>query len=261
MSPGKFVRTEGFDRVLRITLDRPEARNAVNSELLAELIDAMLDSGADPEVRAVVLTGAGDRAFIAGADIKEMSRKTPREGREFATRGHRLTRLIEEMGKPVIAAINGAAFGGGCELAIACDVRIASDRAVLGQPEVKLGILPGWGATIRLPRIVGEGVAREMIFSGRVLSAEEALRVGLVNAVVPHEQLSDEALKLAINMADGGPIAVAFAKRSMNRARALDVESATEFEANLFALCFSTEDQREGMDAFIEKRAPNFRRR
>lgn len=261
MSQGTFIRTERFDRVIRVTIDRPEARNAVNSELLAELIDAMRDLAADPEVRAVVLTGAGDRAFIAGADVKEMSQKTPREGREFATRGHRLTRLIEEMGKPVIAAINGAALGGGCELAIACDVRIASDQAVLGQPEVKLGILPGWGATVRLPRIVGEGFAREMIFTGRVLSAEEALRVGLVNAVVPHDRLSDEALKLATNMAAGGPIAVAFAKRSMNRARTLDLESALEFETNLFALCFSTEDQREGMGAFIEKKTPNFRRR
>ncbi|MGE5620730.1 MAG: enoyl-CoA hydratase-related protein [Sphingomonadaceae bacterium] len=260
MSAARYIRTERIDHVLRITVDRPEARNAINSELLGELTEAMLDAAA-AEVRAVVLTGAGDQAFVSGADIKEMSRKTPSEGRDFAARGHRLTRIVEEMEIPVVAAINGAALGGGCELAIACDVRIASDRAVLGQPEVRLGILPGWGATVRLPRIVGEGVAREMILSGRILSAEEALRVGLVNSVVPHEELSEEALKMALSMAGGGPIAVAFAKRSINRVRTLDTESATEFEAGLFALCFSTEDQREGMDAFLEKRAPNFRRR
>ncbi len=261
MSTRNFVRLDRLDQVLRITVDRPEARNAINSELLSELTEALAESAADPEARAVVITGAGDRAFIAGADIREMIRKSPAEGREFARQGHRLTRIIEEMEKPVIAAINGAALGGGCELAIACDVRIASARAVLGQPEVKLGILPGWGGTVRLARIVGEGMAREMIFSGRVLTAEEAHRIGLVNAVVPHERLPEEGLKLASSMAAAAPIALAYAKRSMNRARALDVESATELETNLFALCFSTEDQREGMGAFIEKRAPIFRRR
>ncbi len=261
MSTTKHVKTDRFGHVLRITVDRPEALNVVNSELLAELTEAMAEAAANPEARAVVITGAGDRAFVAGADIKEMSRKSSREGREFARQGHRLTRIIEEMEKPVIAAINGTALGGGCELAIACDVRIASERAVLGQPEVRLGISPGWGATIRLARLVGEGVAREMIFSGRVLTAQEAHQVGLVNRVVPHKELAEEALKLASSMAAAGPIAVAYAKRSMNRARYLDMESALELETSLFALCFSTEDQQEGMNAFIEKRTPIFRRR
>ena len=261
MSPGTSVKVDRLDQVLRITVDRPDVLNALNSETLGELVDALSAAASDPTVRAVIVTGAGDRAFIAGADIKEMSRKSPQEARRFAMEGHRLTRIVEEMDKPVIAAINGVALGGGCELAIACDIRIASERARLGQPEVNLGIPPGWGATFRLARIVGEGVAREMIFSGRQLSAEEALRVGLVNAVVPHDSLQEEALKLATTIASRGPVAVAYAKRSMNRARSLDSESAAELEMDLFALAFSTEDQREGMSAFIEKRPPNFQGR
>lgn len=258
MSPGSVVKVERLDQVLRLTVDRPEALNAMNSETVAELTEAASAAAADREVRAVVITGAGDRAFVAGADIKEMSSKSPQDARRFAQDGHRLTRILEEMDKPVIAAINGAALGGGCELAIACDVRIASEKARLGQPEVGLGIPPGWGATIRLARIVGEGVARELVFSGRVISAEEALRIGLVNAVFPPEKLAEESLKLASTMAGRSPIAVAYAKRSMNRARSLDAESAAELEADLFALCFSTDDQREGMAAFMERRAPNF---
>ncbi len=261
MSPYSLVKLERFDQVARVTVDRPDARNALNSELLAELTEAMAEAAADPDTRVVVFTGAGDRAFIAGADIKEMSQKSPEQGREFAKQGLRLTGIIEEMEKPVIAAINGVALGGGCELAIACDIRIAGDRAMLGQPEVKLGIMPGWGGTFRLARIVGEGKAREMIFTGRVLTAEEAHRIGLLNAVVPHERLPEEAMKLAGEMAAAAPIALAHAKRSMNRARSLDMDSALELETSLFALCFSTEDQREGMGAYIEKRTPVFHRR
>ena len=261
MSPSRFVRLERSDHVLRVVIDRQEAHNALNSEVLEELIEALSAAGADSGVRAVIVTGAGERAFIAGADIKEMSRKSPQEAREFAKKGHLLTRLVEEMDKPVIAAVNGVALGGGCELAIACDVRIASENAKFGQPEVNLGIPPGWGATVRLPRVVGEGVAREMVFSGKVLGAEEALKVGLVNAVVPPDKLDEEARKLASTIASRAPIAVGFAKRSMNRARALDSESAAELEADLFALSFSTEDQREGMDAFIGKRPADFKRK
>lgn len=261
MSPGRFVRVERFEHALRVTVDRPEALNAIDGELLDELAAALTAAAADAAARVVILTGAGDRAFIAGADVKEMSRLTPLAARTFAVRGQRLTALVEEMEKPVIAAVNGVALGGGCELAIACDVRVAGDRARFGQPEVGLGVIPGWGGTFRLARIVGEGVARELIFTGRALSAEEALRVGLVTAVVPHAALADEALKLASTLASRGPVALAHAKRSMSRSRWLDAASAAELEADLFALCFTTDDQKEGMSAFVEKRPPRFQGR
>lgn len=257
----KYIKLEHLDRVLRLTVDRSEALNAINTEVLMELTQAMAAASADHEVRVVILTGAGDRAFISGADIKEMGAKSPREAREYSQLGHRLTQMIEEMDKPVIAALNGSALGGGCELAMACDLRIAGDKVRLGQPEVKLGIIPGWGGTVRLARLVGEGMAREMIFTGRVLSAEEALRIGLVNVVVPHENLAEEALKMASGIADQGPLAIACAKRSMQLARSLDGKSAAELEADLFALCFTTEDQREGLEAFLAKRPPVFRGR
>jgi enoyl-CoA hydratase len=261
MSQSNFITVEKIDQVLRLTINRPEAMNAMNSEVLVQLEVALELAANDPEARAVIITGAGDRAFIAGADIKEMSTKSSREGRAFAKAGHRITRLIEEMDKPVIAALNGVALGGGCEVALACDVRLASDRARLGQPEVNLGIMPGWGGTVRLPRIVGEGIAREIIFSGRLVSADEALRIGLVNVVVPPDQLAGEALQMATSMAGRAPIAIAYAKRSMNRARSIDTEAATEVEADLFALCFATEDQKEGMAAFVEKRQATFKGR
>jgi len=261
MSEGDFVTTDRVGQVLRITINRPDALNALSSEVLVQLAAALELAAADSEARAVVVTGAGDRAFIAGADIKEMSTKSPREGREFAKAGHRITRLIEEMDKPVIAAINGVALGGGCEVALACDVRLASEKARLGQPEVNLGIMPGWGGTVRLSRIVGEGIAREIIFSGRTVSAEEALRIGLVNAVFAPDKLAEEAVQMATTMAGRAPLAISYAKRSMSRARSLDTEAATELEADLFALCFATEDQKEGMAAFIEKRTASFQGR
>jgi enoyl-CoA hydratase len=261
MSEGDFVTTDRVGQVLRITINRPDALNALSSEVLVQLTAALELAAADSEARAVVVTGAGDRAFIAGADIKEMSTKSPREGREFAKAGHRITRLIEEMDKPVIAAINGVALGGGCEVALACDVRLASEKARLGQPEVNLGIMPGWGGTVRLSRIVGEGIAREIIFSGRTVSAEEALRIGLVNAVFAPDKLAEEAVQMATTMAGRAPLAISYAKRSMSRARSLDTEAATELEADLFALCFATEDQKEGMAAFIEKRTASFQGR
>lgn len=261
MSEGDFVTTDRVGQVLRITINRPDALNALSSEVLVQLAAALELAAADSEARAVVVTGAGDRAFIAGADIKEMSTKSPREGREFAKAGHCITRLIEEMDKPVIAAINGVALGGGCEVALACDVRLASEKARLGQPEVNLGIMPGWGGTVRLSRIVGEGIAREIIFSGRTVSAEEALRIGLVNAVFAPDKLAEEAVQMATTMAGRAPLAISYAKRSMSRARSLDTEAATELEADLFALCFATEDQKEGMAAFIEKRTASFQGR
>ncbi len=261
MLVSRTVQVERLERVLRVTVDRPEALNAVNSETLAELMGAMSAAAADSSVRAVIITGAGDQAFIGGASIKEMSWKSTQAARRFAREGHRLARLIEEMEKPVVAAINGVALGGGLELALACDVRLASDRARMGAPDIGLGICPGWGGTIRLARIAGEGIARELIFSGRLVSAEEALRVGLVNRVMPHESLAAEALDLARTMAGQAPIAIAYAKRCLNGARSLDMDAVSELEAGLFALCFSTDDQREGMSAFVDKRSPNFRGR
>lgn len=261
MPDGKFVTTERIGQVLRITIDRPEALNALNSQVLSQLAGALETAAADRDARAVILTGAGDRAFIAGADIKEMSTKSALEGREFARVGHRITRMIEEMDKPVIAALNGVAPGGGCEIALSCDIRIASEKARLGQPEVNLGVMPGWGGTVRLARIVGEGLAREIIFTGRLVAADEALRIGLVNAVVAPEKLAEEALQMATTIAGRAPLGVAYSKRSMNRARSLDTEAAAEIEADLFGLCFATEDQKEGMAAFIEKRPATFKGR
>lgn len=255
------VRVERLERVLRITVDRPDALNAINSETLSELTAAFSSAAWDVNVRAVIITGSGGQAFMGGASIKEMSWKSTQAARRFAREGHRLARLIEETEKPVIAAINGVALGGGFELALACDIRIAGDKARMGAPDIGLGICPGWGGTIRLARIVGEGFAREMVFSGRVISAEEALKVGLVNRVVPHEALSQEAIELASAMASQAPIAVAYAKRCMNSARSVEMDALSELEAGLFALCFSTDDQREGMAAFTEKRPPIFKGR
>jgi enoyl-CoA hydratase len=255
------VQIERLERILRITVNRPEALNAVNSETLSELIAAFSSAASDVNIRAVIITGAGEEAFMGGASIKEMSWKSTQAARRFAREGHRLTRLIEEIEKPVIAAINGVALGGGFELALACDIRIAGDGVRMGAPDISLGICPGWGGTIRLARIVGEGFARELIFSGRLISADEALRIGLVNRVVPHNQVSREAYQLADLLASQAPIAVAYAKRCMNSARSADMDALSELESGLFALCFSTDDQREGMAAFTEKRPPNFRGR
>ncbi len=252
------IKLEKLEHVLRITIDRPEAYNALNPAIIDDLIEAFQTAARDSEVRAVIFTGVGERAFIAGADIKSMSAMAPTDAREFSWRGHKLLQLIEWIDKPVIAAINGVALGGGCELACACDIRIASDKSRFGQPEVGLGILPGWGATVRLHRIVGQGAAREMILTGRRIFPEEALRLGLVSAVVPAEQLQEEAMKVATTVAKMAPFAIAGAKRSMNKSMFLDTESACEVEVDLFALCFSTQDQKVGMAAFIEKREPEF---
>jgi len=234
-----------------VTIDRQDALNALNVETLTELRDRLREVAADAGVRAVVLTGAGEKAFVAGADIKYMSGLDPEAAKGWGALGHEAGRLLETMPKPTIAAINGFALGGGCELALACDIRYASSRAKLGQPEINLGIVPGWGGTQRLARVCGIGVAKELIFSGRTVDAEEALRIGLVNALA--DPVVDKALETARELAAKSPVALALAKRLVNLS-----PGALDSEADSFGELFASEDAREGLTAFVEKRAANF---
>lgn len=241
-----------------VTMNRPDALNSFNSEQLQRLLSAFRELRDDRSVRAIILTGAGERAFAAGADIKEMVGKSAEEGLAFGRLGHAVANAIEGCRQPVIAAVNGFALGGGSELALAADIRIASENAVFAQPEVSLGIPPGWGGSQRLPRIVGPGMANELIFTGRRVKAEEALRIGLVNAVYPIATLMDEAHKLANAIAANSPHATAIAKRLTQLAFNGTVASGLDTELTLFGESFGTEDQREGMTAFIEKRPASF---
>ena len=241
-----------------VTVNRPEALNAINLETIGELRATLREVAADDSVRAVVLTGSGEKAFIAGADIKYMSTLTVLEARAWGALGHECATILETMPKPVVAAINGFALGGGCELALGCDIRYASTKAKLGQPEINLGILPGWGGTQRLARTVGLGLAKELIFTGRLVGAEEALRIGLVNAVFEPEELLPAALALAGELAAKSPAAMAFAKQATNLSLQGAFADGLAQEGTLFAALFATEDQSEGMAAFIEKRPPSF---
>ena len=246
------------DGVATLTLNRPEALNAFNSEQLRLLEQMLTEVAADPAIRAVVLTGAGERAFAAGADIREMAALSPEGGLAFGRLGHAVTRAVEALPQPVVAAVNGFALGGGCELAIACDIRIASENAVFAQPEVSLGIPPGWGGSQRLPRLVGPGMAAEMILAGRRVAAAEALQIGLVNRVVPLPDLMPAAAELAATIAANGPVAVRAAKRLMALAFDGDPVVGLETECAVFGSVFGTPEQREGMGAFVEKRKPSF---
>jgi enoyl-CoA hydratase len=248
---------ERADAIAVVTMNRPEALNAFNTVQLEELLAAMRQLGADDAIRAIVITGAGDRAFAAGADIKEMEAKSPLEAKAFAELGHAVCAAIERAPQPTIAAVNGFALGGGCEVALACDIRLAAERAMLGQPEVALGIFPGWGGTQRLPRLIGAGLAKELIFTGRSVNAAEALRIGLVNAVHPAQELLSKARELAGQVAAQGPLAVRHAKIAINHAFG-DTLGGFEQEQQLFALLFGTTDQREGMAAFVGRRKPSF---
>jgi len=252
------VEIEVADNIATVTMNRPEALNAFNSKQLGRMIDALKRVRDDNSVRCVILTGAGERAFAAGADIKEMAQKSPDEGLAFARLGHAMANLAEGMPKPTIAAVNGFALGGGSEIALACDIRIASENAVFAQPEVSLGIPPGWGATQRLTRLVGPGLAAEIILTGRRVKAEEALRIELVNAVYPADQLLLEARKLAEMIVKQSPRAIAAAKTLMQIAFDGDTRRGLDTEARVFSQAFGSEDQREGMTAFIEKRTPSF---
>ena len=244
------------DGVAVVTLDREDALNALDVETLTELRDRCRELAVDDEVRAVVLTGAGDRAFAAGADIKYMSGLDVDGARAWGALGHEAARLLETMPKPTIAAVNGFALGGGCELALACDVRYCSSRAKLGQPEINLGLVPGWGGTQRLARTVGPGFAKELIFTGRLVDAEEALRIGLVQAV--HDPVLERALGTARLVAAKSPVALRAAKALVNQVLEGGHEANLSEEARAFGELFSTADAREGLAAFIEKREPRF---
>jgi enoyl-CoA hydratase len=244
--------------VVVVTLDRQEALNALNREVLSELRDRLRELATDTETRVLVLTGAGDRAFAAGADIKEMTEMGVLEGHAWGSLGHECGRLLESMPKPTLAAVNGFALGGGCELALACDIRYASERAQFGQPEINLAIIPGWGGTQRLARAVGPALAKDMILTGRAIDAAEALRIGLVSAVYPAGELLDRALETAAALAAKSAVALSAAKDAANRSLQGDLGAGLSYEAILFAALFATEDQKEGMRAFAEEREPRF---
>lgn len=241
-----------------VTINRPKALNALNSETLKELNAVIEDLENDKEIYCVILTGSGEKSFVAGADIAEMKDLNEAQGKEFGELGNKVFLRLEDLDKPVIAAIQGFALGGGCEISMACDIRIASEAAVFGQPEVGLGITPGFGGTQRLPRIVGLGKAKEMIYTGRNIKADEAYRIGLVNKVVPLENLMEEAKKMASIIISNAPIAVKLAKDAINRGMQVDIDKAIEIEAGDFGSCFDSLDQKEGMNAFLERREKNF---
>ena len=244
--------------VATLTLHRPDKLNALDERLLADLVRALLELDHDPGVRCAILTGAGDKAFAAGADIAHMAEMTAAEARRFAELGHRVCAGLEEAHFPVIGAIYGCALGGGCVLALACDFLYASDRAKLGQPEVSLGVMPGFGGTQRLARRVGPARARELCYTGDPISAEDALRLGLVNAVIPHAELLPKVREVAAKIASKGPMAVAQCKRAILRGADVPLPVACELEVQAFAGLFGSQDQREGMRAFREKRAAKF---
>jgi enoyl-CoA hydratase len=254
-----LIRVDREDAVAVVTVDRQDALNALDVATLTELRDRLRELAADDDVRVVILTGAGEKAFVAGADIKYMSGLDVDEAKAWGALGHEAGRLLETMPAPTIAAVNGFALGGGCELALACDIRYAATNAKLGQPEVNLGIIPGWGGTQRLARVCGLGVAKELIFTGRVVDAEEALRIGLVNAV--HDPVLEKARETAALLASKSPIALRLMKDLANRALGGDHVANLEAEGDTFGELFSSEDAREGLTAFVEKREPVFRGR
>jgi enoyl-CoA hydratase len=252
-----LIRVDRDAAVAVLTVDRQEALNALDVATLTELRDRLRDVAVDDEVRAVILTGAGEKAFVAGADIKYMSGLDVDQAKAWGALGHEAGRLLETMPKPTIAAVNGFALGGGCELALACDIRYAASSAKLGQPEVNLGIIPGWGGTQRLARVCGLGVAKELIFTGRVVDAEDALRIGLVNAV--HDPVLDKARETAALLASKSPISLRVMKELANRALGGDHAANLDAEGESFGELFASDDAKEGMTAFVEKREAVFR--
>jgi len=247
------------DGIATITFNRPKVLNALNRKTIEELHHALLDARGDASVRVLILTGAGEKSFVAGADISELAQQTPVNGKEFSLFGQSVMHLLETMGKPSICAINGFALGGGCELAMCCSIRLASKTARLGQPEVKLGIIPGYGGTQRLSRLCGKGAAHELCLAGEMITAEEALRIGLVNHVYESAELLPAAEAIAKKIIANAPVAVQYTMEAIERGIAMPQEEGLFLEATLFGLACATEDMREGTKAFLEKRAPQFK--
>lgn len=247
------------DGIATLSVNRPDKLNALNAQTIRDLAAAVRHVAETPEIQGVILTGVGEKAFVAGADIAELSRMGPVDGVEVSRLGQRVFREIELSRKPVIAAVNGFALGGGCELALACHLRIASENAKFGLPEVKLGIIPGYGGTLRLPRIVGKGRALELILTGEMIDATEAHRIGLVNRVVPQAELLDEARKLMSTILRNGPVALGLAIECTTRGLEMSIDDGLALESNLFGLLSATEDMHEGMTAFLEKRKAEFK--
>ena len=241
-----------------LTLHRPHALNALNYDLLKELDDVLTHIEEDETTKVVIITGSGDRAFAAGADITEMQPLSAMAGRSWARFGQAVFNKIENLPQPVIAAVNGFALGGGCELAMACDIRLAADNARFGQPEVTLGIVPGFAGTQRLPRLVGKGLAKELLFTGDIIDAREAYRIGLVNSVTAPAELMNAARALAEKIMSRAAAAVMLCKTAVNKGLDMDLSSGVDYEAEVFGLCFATADQKEGMTAFVEKRKAHF---
>ena len=244
-----------------VTINRPDKLNALNDQVMADLAQAAERIATDPEIRGAILTGAGPKAFVAGADISDLSKQGPFDGKARAQRGQGVLRRLETCGKPVIAAVNGFALGGGCELAMACHLRIASENAKFGQPEVKLGIAPGYGGTQRLPRLVGKGVALQLILTAEMIDAQEAYRIGLVNKVVPGDQLLAESEKMLRGILTMGPLAVRLSLEAVDQGLEMTLDEGLLLEANHFGLLAATEDTKEGLTAFLEKRQAKFKGR
>src|SRR5205809_1047131 len=253
------IRFDRKDQIAYVTIDRPKVLNALNMATMGELVTIFTQLKDDREVRVVILTGAGEKSFVAGADIGELQKNNPVEAKEYTHRGQAVLNLIENLGKPVIACINGFALGGGCEMALACTMRLASENAKLGQPEVKLGIIPGYGGTQRLPRLVGKGIAMQLLLTGEMITAQEAYRIGLVNEVVAPADLISRAEAIAQKIIANGPLAVQYTMEAENKGMETPLAEGLYLEAVLFGAACATEDKREGTSAFMEKRQAQFK--
>ncbi len=252
------IKLEKRNQIAYVTIDRPKVLNALNMATMEELQQVFTELAADRDTRVVILTGGGEKSFVAGADINELARNNPVEAKAYTHRGQAVLDLIENLGKPVIACINGFALGGGCEIAMACTMRVASENAKLGQPEVKLGIIPGYGGTQRLPRLVGAGLAMQILLTGEMISAQEAHRIGLVNEVVPQDRLIPRAEEIAQKIMANAPLAVQYCMEAVNQGLNMTLEQGLFLEATLFSVCCATEDKKEGTTAFLEKRPAKF---
>ena len=255
------VKLEKKNKIGYVTIDRPKVLNALNMATMQELHEVFSGLREDKEIRVVILTGSGEKSFVAGADINELAKNNPVEAKAYTHRGQAVLDVIENLGKPVIACIHGFALGGGCEIAMACTMRLASENARLGQPEVKLGIIPGYGGTQRLPRLVGTGLAMQMLLTGEMISAQEAYRIGLVNEIVPAERLIVRAEEIAAKIIANAPLAIQYCMEAVNRGMNMTLQEGLFLEATLFGMCCATEDKKEGTTAFLEKRQANFQGR